>query len=85
MQVVPGSPAEEADIRAGDVITSIAGHDIRSNADLRNAIGFLRVGDEVTIDVLHDGRREQRRAVLANTLVRAPARAPADPPARARQ
>ena len=81
MQVVPGSPAEAAGVRTGDVITAIAGHDIRSNADLRNAIAFLRVGDEVTIDLLHDGRRQQRHAILANTLVRAPD----GPPARSRQ
>jgi Do/DeqQ family serine protease len=80
-QVVPGSPAAQAGIQPGDVITSIAGEAIRSNADLRNAIGFLRVGDEVTIDLLHEGRRRQRRAILANTLVGAPA----DPPARSRQ
>ena len=80
-QVVRGSPAEEAGVRAGDVITAIAGHDIRSNTDLRNAIAFLRVGDEVTIDLLHDGRRQQRHAILANTLVRAPD----GPPARSRQ
>lgn len=88
-QVVPGSPAEKAGVRAGDVITTIAGHGVRSNADLRNAIGFLRVGDAVTIDLLHDGRREQRRAILASTLVRAPAvspaRAPGDSPARSRR
>jgi Do/DeqQ family serine protease len=67
-QVSPGSPAQKAGVRAGDVITSIAGRRIKSNTDLRNAIGFLRVGDGVTIDLLHDGRREQRRAVLADTL-----------------
>ncbi|HET9105623.1 MAG TPA: trypsin-like peptidase domain-containing protein [Steroidobacteraceae bacterium] len=87
-QVVPGSSAERAGVRAGDVITAIAGHEVRSNADLRNAIGFLRVGDEVTIDLLHDGRREQRHAILARTLVGAPAarpaRVPGGPPARSR-
>ena len=67
-QVTPGSPAEKAGVRAGDVITAIAGRGVRSNSDLRNAIGFLRVGDRVTIDLLHDGRRERRGAVLAQTV-----------------
>jgi Do/DeqQ family serine protease len=67
-QVNPGSPAQKAGVRAGDVITAIAGRRIKSNTDLRNAIGFLRVGDRVTIDLLRDGRRERRRAVLADTL-----------------
>lgn len=72
-QVIPGSPAEKAGVRAGDVVTAVDGHDVESNTDLRNAIGLLRVGDRVTIDLLRDGRRERRRAVLANTLPGAPA------------
>jgi Do/DeqQ family serine protease len=77
--VIPGSPADKAGVRAGDVVTAIAGHRIGSNTDLREAIGLLRVGDPVTIDLLHDGRREQRRAVLANTLAAAPASDPGKP------
>jgi serine protease Do/serine protease DegQ len=72
-QVIPGSPAAKAGIRAGDVVTTIAGHRVKSNSDLRDAIALLRVGDQVTIDLLRDGRREQRRAVLANTLAKPPA------------
>jgi len=79
-QVIAGSPAERAGVRSGDVITSIAGHRVESNADLRNAIGLLRVGDGVTIDLLRDGRREQRRAILADALPAAPARRPSGPP-----
>jgi Do/DeqQ family serine protease len=76
--VIPGSPADKAGVRAGDVVTAVAGHRIGSNTDLRAAIGLLRVGDKVTIDLLRDGRREQRSAVLANTLVKAPASPSAD-------
>jgi len=82
-QVIPGSPAEKAGLRAGDVVTTIAGHHIESNTDLRNAIGLLRVGDGVTIDLLRDGRRERRHATLADTLPRNPAHTPAHPPAHA--
>jgi Do/DeqQ family serine protease len=81
-QVSPGSPAAKAGLRAGDVITAVAGHRVASNADLRDALGFLRVGDEVTIDLLRNGRPERRRAVLADTLAPAPARAPSATPAR---
>jgi Do/DeqQ family serine protease len=71
-QVIPGSPAERAGVRPGDVVTAVDGHSVKSNTDLRNAIGLLRVGDEVTIDLLRDGRPERRRAVLANTVAAAP-------------
>jgi Do/DeqQ family serine protease len=80
-QVVPGSPAAKAGVRAGDVITAIGGHGIRSNTDLRNAIGLLRVGDRVTIDLVHDGRPERRRAVLADTLADGGADSPGAAPA----
>src|SRR5215469_1889674 len=76
-QVIPGSPADKAGVRAGDVVTAIEGHHIESNTDLRNAIGLLRVGDGVTIDLLRDGRRQRHRATLADTLPRAPAHPPA--------
>jgi Do/DeqQ family serine protease len=71
-QVIPGSPAEKAGLRAGDVITSVAGRSVESNTDLRAAIGLLRVGDAVDIDLLRDGRRERRHAVLADALPKAP-------------
>ncbi|MDE2052655.1 MAG: hypothetical protein KGJ72_16730, partial [Gammaproteobacteria bacterium] len=57
----------------GDVVTAVAGHGVASNTDLRAASGLLRVGDAVTIDLLRDGRRAQRRATLADTLPAAPA------------
>ena len=72
-QVIPGSPAEKAGLRAGDVVTHVAGRRIESNTDLRNAIGLLRVGDGVSIDLLRDGRHERRRAILADTLPQAAA------------
>ena len=79
-QVIPGSPAEKAGVRAGDVVTAIEGHRIKSNTDLRNAIGLLRVGDGVTIDLLRDGRRQRRHATLVNTLPHTPAGTPAHAP-----
>jgi Do/DeqQ family serine protease len=83
-QVSPGSPADKAGLRAGDVITAVAGRRVASNADLRDALEFLRVGDEVTIDLLRNGRPERRRAVLADTLAPAPAGAAGAPRVRLR-
>src|SRR5499433_4219933 len=55
-QVVGGSPAERAGIRTGDVITAINGQPVKSNGELRNAIGLMRVGDKVEIGVLREGK-----------------------------
>ena len=44
-----GSPAQKAGIHTGDVITSVNGQPVKSNGELRNAIGLMRVGDKVEI------------------------------------
>jgi Do/DeqQ family serine protease len=66
-QVVEGSPAERAGIRTGDVITSVNGLPVKSNSELRNSIGLLRVGDKVDIGLVRDGKPLRVTAVIADT------------------
>jgi Do/DeqQ family serine protease len=66
-QVVDGSPADHAGIRTGDVITSVNGQPVKSNSELRNTIGLLRVGDKVDIGLLRDGKPLRVTAVIADT------------------
>ncbi len=66
-QVVDGSPAEKAGIRTGDVITSVNGQPVKSNGELRNAIGLLRVGDKVEVGLLRDGKPLRVTAVISDT------------------
>jgi serine protease Do/serine protease DegQ len=56
-RVEADSPAEEAGVVAGDVVVAVDGIDVTGSADLRNRIGLVRVGGEVTLTVLRDGRR----------------------------
>jgi Do/DeqQ family serine protease len=65
-QVVEGSPAEHAGIRTGDVITSVNGQPVKSNSELRNTIGLLRVGDKVDIGLVRDGKPLRVTAVIAD-------------------
>ncbi|HEY7643552.1 MAG TPA: Do family serine endopeptidase [Hyphomicrobiales bacterium] len=58
-RVIPKSPADEAGIAPGDVITAINGERVRSSIDLRNKIALLRVGSPVQLDVTRDGIRKQ--------------------------
>jgi len=71
-QVVDGSPAEKAGIRTGDVITSVNGQPVKSNGELRNAIGLLRVGDKVEVGLLREGKPLRVIAVIADTTAGAP-------------
>jgi Do/DeqQ family serine protease len=63
-QVSEGSAADRAGIAVSDVITSVRGQNIRTNTELRNAIGLLKVGDSVAIGLLRDGRPMTLTAVL---------------------
>src|SRR6201993_3385692 len=66
-QVVEGSPAEKAGIHTGDVITAVNGQPVKSNGELRNAIGLMRVGDKVEIGLLREGKPLHVTAVIADT------------------
>ncbi len=54
-QVLPGSPAEQAGVRTGDVIREVNGRSIQNASELRNAIGLLRSGDEAELRLHRDG------------------------------
>jgi len=64
-QVAVGSPAEKAGLKAGDVITGVNGKSVRNSADVRNSIGLLRVGEQVKIEVLRDGKASVLIATIA--------------------
>ena len=59
-RVESGSPAEHAGLQAGDVIVAVDGTKVESSRDLRNAIGLVRVGKDIEVEV----QREQRRIRL---------------------
>jgi len=63
-QISEGSAAERAGIEVSDVITSVRGQNIRTNTDLRNAIGLLKVGESVAIGLLREGKAKTVTAVL---------------------
>lgn len=53
--VIIGSPADQAGIRAADVIVRVNGIAIRTPEELSAAIGQFRVGDSVRIEFVRDG------------------------------
>ncbi len=65
-QVITGSPADKAGIKAGDIITTFNGKPVKSAGDLRLSIALLRVGDNVTIDVLREGQTQRLTANIAD-------------------
>jgi Do/DeqQ family serine protease len=65
-QVTDGSAAQKAGIRPGDVITSINGQTIKSNSELRNAIGLSRVGDTLDVALIRERKPIHVTAVITD-------------------
>ena len=51
VSVEPGSSAQNAGIRAGDIIIALGEHDIESVADISQAMRSFKVGDTTTVSV----------------------------------
>jgi Do/DeqQ family serine protease len=68
-RVYDSTPAAEAGLQVGDVITAVNSRPIRNSQQLRNAIGLLQVGDEVAVDLIRDGKRERLKTVVAESSV----------------
>jgi serine protease Do len=54
----PNSPAAQAGVAAGDVITAVNGTAIKDSRDLARRVGAMAPGSEVKLDVLHDGQQK---------------------------
>ncbi len=64
-EVVPGSPAEGAGLRAGDVVTNIDGRTIESYNQLSRTIAMYPPGAKLAIGFLRDGKPMQLQVAVA--------------------
>jgi Do/DeqQ family serine protease len=63
-QVEPGSPADKAGVKQGDVITAVQGRSVSDTNELRNAISNIAPGTAVPIKVVRDGHATELSARL---------------------
>ncbi len=61
-KVLKGSSADKAGLKAGDVVMRLNNRDIDDAADLRNAIGLLRVDQKAVVDIVRNGRSRRIEA-----------------------
>ncbi|MFK7888253.1 MAG: Do family serine endopeptidase [Gammaproteobacteria bacterium] len=66
LQVDPDSAADKAGIEIEDVIVMVNGEKTRDAQELRNTIGLLSEGDQVTVDVIRGGRDRAFKARLGS-------------------
>lgn len=78
-QVAKESAAARAGLQAGDVVTALNGRKVKSAAELRNAIGLLRVGDKVQVALLREGKSRTVTAEIADPAAATTAAASSEP------
>ena len=62
--VAPGSPADRAGLRNGDVITAIDGHPVDDPNALRNRVATTAPDSQVRLSIIRDGKEQQVNAKL---------------------
>jgi Do/DeqQ family serine protease len=70
-QVQPGSAADRAGLRKGDVITSFNGVEMTDPNVFRNMVASTAPGTDVTLTIIRDGREQQIRATLGELVAAA--------------
>ena len=63
VEVVPGSPASLAGLRAEDLIVAVDGETVEKVDDVQRLMVEDRIGTDVALDVLREGRRIELRLV----------------------
>ena len=65
-RVLPGSPAEEAGLKKGDIILSLGGHAVASPEDLARSVRSSRAGQTVALQIWRGGERRALQVKLAS-------------------
>ena len=61
MELLRRSPADRAGVEPGDVVTAVDGRDVENAAQLRNELAAAKVGGELKLKVLREGRPREIR------------------------
>ncbi len=64
-EVRPRSPAEQAGLQVGDVVTHIDNHDIANASDFHARLGLARIGQNIRLRVLRGGKTLSLDATIA--------------------
>jgi serine protease Do len=58
VSVGENSPAAKAGLQEGDIITAVAGHDVKDSRDLQHLVGTLAVDKSYPVKVIRDGKTQ---------------------------
>lgn len=57
-EVTPGGPADQAGLRAGDIVVSLNGEGIETSTELTRRVGQARPGDTLRLEIIREERRQ---------------------------
>lgn len=63
-KVMPDSPAAQAGLQPGDVITEVNDRKIKNAMDMRNAVGLIRIGEKLDIQLIRNGKKMRLQATI---------------------
>lgn len=63
--VLSGSPADEAGVKEGDIITKVEGVEVGPGGGVATLIGAYAPGDKINITILRDGKERNLEVTLA--------------------
>jgi len=66
-EVEPGSPADDAGVRRGDIVTAAGSEDVRSSGDLLSALRNYMPGDTVGLKIVRNGEKTTLQVNLAES------------------
>ncbi len=62
--IIPGSPAAEAQLRPGDIIRKFDGHDVRNINELRSLVSQVELNKKVELEVVRSGKTSKVAAEI---------------------
>ena len=65
-QVQPGGPADKGGIKAGDIITTLDGRNIKDGDDLVNDIAGRRPGSSIRLGFMRDGKQQDATVTVGD-------------------
>jgi len=63
-EVIPGGPADQAGLKAGDIVLELNGHRLDSSADLRNRVSLTPPDEEIKLKVWRDGEPQSVKVTV---------------------
>ena len=67
VSVVPESPAKQAGLKSGDILSEVAGEHVETPEDVQDVLSDFRPGDRVTLKIIRQGKERTVKVRLGQT------------------